>query len=230
MSVRIANSRGIPGTLGCLARTIHQHRPVFLTSCHVLFAGGGTRHDPVWQVHEAADRRNYLRLGSALQGKRGVLRYRGDDYFVDCAIGTLDLSLDLPLGLPLDLGWSPVPGASIAPRRGDHVWKSGAATGTTTGIIVDSTYCCSTDAGTALNGRMREQAPRQLLIRSSDQQRPFVEEGDSGALIRNEDSVPIGLLWGMTVAAEGIACPIDPVLHALNIELQGLTHEHRRAV
>lgn len=215
MSVRITNSRGIPGTLGCLARTAHQHRPVFLTSCHVLFAAGATRHEPVWQVHESAGLRNYLRLGNALQGKRGVVRYRGDDYFVDCAIGTLDL--------PLDLGWSPVPDAPIAPKRGDHVWKSGAATGTTTGIIVDSSYWCSTDAGTALNSRMHDLAPRQLLIRSNDQQRPFVEEGDSGALIWNEDDAPIGLLWGTTVAAEGVACPIDPVLHALNIELHG-TH------
>ena len=211
MPVRITNSRGIPGTLGCLARTAHQHHPVFLTSCHVLFAAGATRYDPVWEVHESAGLRNYLCLGRALQGKRGIVRYRGEDYFVDCAIGTLDL--------PIDLNWSLVPDASAAPKRGDRVWKSGAATGTTRGVIVDSFYRCSTQAGTALNSVVHDLAPRQLLIRSNDQQWPFVEEGDSGALIWNEGDAPIGLLWGTTVAAEGAACPIEPVLHTLNIQL-----------
>lgn len=162
---------------------------------------------------ESSGCRRYRRIGRALQGKRGVVRYRGDDYFVDCAIGTLDL--------PVDLGWSPVPGAPIAPKRGDHVWKSGAATGTTTGVIVDSYYRCSTDAGTALGSHVHDLAPRQLLIRSNGPHRPFVEEGDSGALVWNEDDAPIGLLWGTTVAAEGVACPIEPVLHALNIQLCG---------
>src|SRR4029077_338230 len=90
VAVRIANSRGIPGTLGVLARTVHQHRLVFLTSCHVLFAAGAARRDPVWRVDESGGRRDYLRLGSTLQGRRGIVRFRGDDYYVDCAIGVLD--------------------------------------------------------------------------------------------------------------------------------------------
>ncbi|WP_373506953.1 hypothetical protein, partial [Thiocapsa sp.] len=93
-TLSIANSRGISGTLGCFARTVHQHRPVFLTSCHVLFAAGAARHDPVWRVHEFAGSRNYQRIGSALQGKRGIVRFRGDDYFVDCGIGALDAPFD----------------------------------------------------------------------------------------------------------------------------------------
>jgi hypothetical protein len=97
--------------------------------------------------------------------------------------------------------------------------KTGAATGTTTGIIVDSFYCGSTDAGVSANGSVRDPAPRQLLIRSTDPQRPFAEEGDSGALIVNEDNAAVGLLWGTTVVAESVACPIAPVLHALNIQL-----------
>lgn len=143
MSVRIVNSRGIPGTLGCLARTVHQHRPVFLTSCHVLFAAGALRHDSIWQVREAAGRRDYLLLGSALQGKRGIVRYRGEDYFVDCAIGALEA--------PLQSEFACAPDSHAAPKSGDRVVKTGAATGTTTGIIIDVSYPGS----------------RQLLIRST---------------------------------------------------------------
>ena len=207
MRVRIANSRGIPGTLGCLARTVHQHRPVFLTSCHVLFAADAARHDPVWRMHKSAGRRNFQRLGSALQGKRGIVRFRGGDYYVDCALGTLDEPLE---------GEPGAPGSPVTAKHGDRVTKTGAATGTTTGIIVDSSYCATTDYHGAAS---QQGAPRQLLIRSTDPRRPFAAEGDSGALIVNEDNVAIGLLWGTTVAAEGVACPIGPVLHALNIRL-----------
>jgi hypothetical protein len=101
------------------------------------------------------------------------------------------------------------------------VTKTGAATGTTTGIIVDPAYRGTTNPYPAANRDVREPAPRQLLIRSNDPQRPFAAEGDSGALIWNEHDTPIGLLWGTTVAAEGVACPIAPVLHALNIQLCG---------
>jgi hypothetical protein len=211
MSVRIANSRGIPGTLGCLARTVHQHRAVFLTSCHVLFAAGAARQDPVWRVHEFAGRRDYLRLGSVLHGRRGIVRYRGDDYFVDCAIGALDAPMDAESAVALD---SP---ATL--KRCDRVTKTGAATGTTTGIIVDSSYYGSTDGDTTVDSSIRNPTPRQLLIRSTDPRRPFSEEGDSGALVVNEDNVAIGLLWGTTVTAESVACPIGPVLHTLNIRL-----------
>lgn len=216
MSVRIANARGVPGTLGCFARTVHQRRSVFLTSCHVLFAAGAGKHDPIWRVHESAGNRDYQRIGSALQGKRGIVRFRGENYFVDCGIGALDAPHDTPPD-------SAVLAARTlaAPKCGDRVTKTGAATGTTTGIIVDTSYTGSTDGNSAVDSHVRHPAPRQLLIRSTDPRRPFADEGDSGALLVNEDQSPIGLLWGTTTSAESVACPIGPVLHALNIRLCG---------
>lgn len=220
MSVRIANARGVPGTLGGFARTVHQQRPVFLTSCHVLFAAGAGKHDPIWRVHESAGSRDYQRIGSALQGKRGIVRFRGEDYFVDCGIGALDTPLDAPHDTPADS--FALAARALAPAScGDRVTKTGAATGTTTGIIVDTAYTGSTDGNSAVDSHVRHPAPRQLLIRSTDPRRPFADEGDSGALLFGEDQSPIGLLWGRTPTAEGVACPIGPVLHALNIRLCG---------
>jgi hypothetical protein len=189
---------------------VHQHRAVFLTSGHVLFAAGAARHDPVWRVDESAGRRNYLRLGSALHGKCGIVRFRGDDYYVDCAIGALDEPIEGEPALAAD---SP---ATV--KRGDRVLKSGAATGSTRGIIVDPSYHASADGVTSADRSARQPAPRQLLIRCADR-RPFAEEGDSGALIFNEANMAIGLLWGTTTTGESVACPIGPVLHALNIKL-----------
>jgi hypothetical protein len=217
MSVRIANSRGVPGTLGGFARTVHQHRAVFLTSGHVLFAAGAARHDPVWRVHDSAGSRNYQRLGLALQGKRGIVRFRGDDYFVDCGIGVLDAPLDAP-----HESTALAPRAVAVPKRGDRVTKTGAATGSTTGIIVDASYYATTDGDNRVDGYVRHPAPRQLLIHSADPRRPFADQGDSGALLFGEDQSPIGLIWGTTTTAESVACPIGPVLHALNIRLCGV--------
>lgn len=176
----------------------------------MLFAAGAARHDPVWRVHEFAGSRNYQRIGSALQGKRGIVRFRGDDYFVDCGIGALDAPFDasaLAARTP------------AAPKRGDRVTKTGAATGTTTGIIVDTSYFGSTDGDNHVDSHVRHPAPRQLLIRSADPRRPFADGGDSGALLFGEDQSPLGLIWGTTTTAESVACPIGPVLHALNIRL-----------
>lgn len=218
MSFRIANARGVPGTLGSFARTVHQRRPVFLTSCHVLFAAGAARHDPVWRVHESAGKRDYQRIGSALQGKRGIVRFRGDDYFVDCGIGVLDAPLDTTHDASPDSA-ALAARTAAASKLGDRVTKTGAATGTTTGIIVDTSYTGSTDGESAVDSLVRHPAPRQLLIRSTDPRRPFADEGDSGALLFGEDQSPLGLIWGTTTTADSVACPIGPVLHVLNIRL-----------
>ena len=212
MSIRIINAQGTPGTLACFGRTVHQRRPVFLTSCHVLYAAGAKRRDPVWLASPGG---GYRRLGTALQGKRGIVRYRGGDCFVDCAIGALEL--------PVDVDWSPAPHTQVAPKAGDRVWKAGAATGVTVGIVVDACHACTTAAGSldTLDTPQPILAPGQLLVRSGDPRLAFAADGDSGALLWNDDNVPIGLLWGTTVAAEGVACPIDTVLHALNIDLCG---------
>lgn len=206
VGANIANAMGVPGTLGFFACGIYDGRPVLLTSWHVLFGSRGAASDPVWLVDRTDGARRYTWVGSALYGKLGSVRFGGNEYHVDCAVASCE-------GIPFKSLPAPV-AAFVVAQPGDRVTKTGAATGTTVGIIVDTVYRGSTQCG----GRIHP-VLRQLLIRSENPDVPFSTEGDSGALIFNEHDTPIGLLWGTTAMAEGVACPIGPVLHALNIQL-----------
>ena len=46
-AVKIVNSRGVPGTLGVIARTKNSGRPVLLSNWHVLFGEGGVGDDVI---------------------------------------------------------------------------------------------------------------------------------------------------------------------------------------
>ena len=199
---RIANARGVPGTLGCIARTTHDHRAVFLTNWHVLFGNGAGGSDTAWLIDDAGDARRYTAIGRALHGKIGNVRFNDADYYVDCAVGSC-------------IDDSPVAVAAYATAMpGERVTKRGAATGTTTGVIVDAAYC-----GSACTDGRTHPTPRQLLIRSLQRNHPFSADGDSGAVIVNARNAVVGLLWGTNCHGEGVACHIAPVMQALNITL-----------
>ncbi|MEJ1961100.1 MAG: hypothetical protein WDO56_05930 [Gammaproteobacteria bacterium] len=208
MGAKIANSKGVPGSLGCLAETLDHGRPVWLTGWHVLFGNGGGGSETVWRVSEASDARRYAPIGSALHGKRGIVRFRDEDYYVDCAVASCagmapDFFATSPAVMNFDVA-----------QPGDRVMKTGAATGTTMGIVVASTYL-----GSARNAGRVHPTPRQLLIRSLDASAPFAAEGDSGAVVVNSRNAVVGLLWGTSSDAGSVACHISPVLHTLNIRL-----------
>jgi hypothetical protein len=200
--MKIANAAGVPGTLGCIAWT-RDSRCVLLTTWHALFGRGASWSDPIWFVAGTATERRYSRIGRTLDGKIGTVRFHGDEYFVDCAIGTW---AGVASGLPSFAGDAVAAG-------GATVAKTGAITGKTTGVVVDASYC-----GSVLVHGRTQPAPRQLLVRSTDE-RPFAAPGDSGALIVNEKNEAIGMLWGTTPRGDGVACPIGPVLRTLDITL-----------
>jgi hypothetical protein len=65
--------------------------------------------------------------------------------------------------------------------------------------------------------------PNQLLVQSlpgNDSHNQFSTLGDSGALIVDEEGRAIGLLWGASPSGYALACPIEPVLEALAIDLE----------
>ena len=189
---RITSSTGVPGTLGCLAFTLHDEQLVLLSTWHVLFGNGAREGDAVWLVDESNDERTYSPLGRSLYGKLGRVRIDGVDHYLDCAVSSYLLA---PGDSCLD--------GHDTPKVGDLVTKTGAATGTTAGIITTVDY---SEVG-------------QILIKPVDNE-AFAAEGDSGSIIMSETRKAVGLLWGTNTHGEGVACPIAPVLHAMNITLR----------
>ncbi len=205
--MKIANHAGVPGTLGCRAWTAHNKRIVLLTSWHVLFGNGGREQGGVWLVDGAGGAGGCPEIGRALYGRVGAVRFRGDDYFVDCAVASW-----LP-GTPPDPAWPVVAGHDVA-RAGELVTKTGAGTGTTAGVIVAVDH---TDTA-MVDGRPCP-AARQLLVRPLAGQKAFAAAGDSGAVIVTQERKAVGLIWGANVRGEAVACPIGPVLRTMNILL-----------
>jgi hypothetical protein len=204
---KIINSKGVPGTLGCFARTRRDGRLVMLSNWHVLFGGGAREGDPVWVLDERHGARRYERAADAWFGRIGTLRYGGDDFHVDCGIATwADHS-----GTTQAAALPAVIARPDALSPGDIVIKSDAATGITTGVVIDAEFCSVVET----DGRAFK-TPRQLLIRSLDDG-PFAREGDSGALVVNRQNEGIGLLWGVTPRGEGVACHLAAAFYALDL-------------
>ena len=211
---RIANARGITGTLGFPALTLHDDRLVVVGSHHVLFGDRGREDEPIWLLDGFERGVAPMLLGRTRYGKRGTVRYNGVDAHVDCAVADVDSRV---MGAQ---GWRVVEDdtpQTATPLAGERVTKRGSGTASTEGTLVDTSY----------RDRLHEsgygaEAPHQLLIRPDARAAPFSGRGDSGAAVRNADGDIVGLLWGVNAFAESVACPIAHVLYVLNIRIARL--------
>lgn len=199
---RIANARGVPGTLGFLGVSRADHRLLLVSAHHVLFGAGARAGDPVWLLEHDRPPRCIART---LHGLAGVVRHAGEAVFVDCAVAAVD-------------GWEPLArwrtrsdrAAATMPAVADPVTKHGAATGLTEGRVVG---IARTERAMS-RGRARE-VPRQVAVRADVG--AFSAPGDSGAALRDARGEIAGLLWGTNERGESLACPIAAVLHLLHI-------------
>lgn len=218
----IVNARGIPGTLGFVARTRHDDRPVLVSSHHVLFAEGAREGDPVWLAHGASHGGGStlasppVAVGRLAYGRAGVVRIGAVDVWVDAAVATLDD--DILVRSDFDIVDDAARHDDLA-VSGDIVSKRGAATASTFGRIADVDYL---DRSQGSRRRARPDAPAQLLVRSASADRPFAAAGDSGAAVRGAHGAIVGLLWGVTPRGDGVACPIAAVLHVLHLRVARL--------
>lgn len=203
----IANTNGVPGTLGCLGLARDDGRLVFLTSHHVLFGAGAREQDTVW-IAADGDHRSFHRAARVRHGRCGTVCHEGIDVHVDCATAEINRQY-APQQSRVTAGQQE---SSLAP--GDRVTKTGAATGTTEGIVVATDYSDS-----ARVDGLRRITPGQILVRPAVPGGVFSADGDSGAVLRNEDDVVVGLLWGVDARGFGLACPIAPVLKVLHLSL-----------
>jgi hypothetical protein len=200
---RIANSRGVLGTLGCFALSLEDRRPLLLTSEHVLFGGGGREGEPVWMA-EAESRQ---RAGTTRHGRRGLVRYGGHEVHLDCASAELDPDIARTLDL------QPEPAGDMVERE-QPVQTVGHTTGAVRGTVFESDY-----QGVARIAGRDFQTRGQILVRPEKPGMAFNAAGDSGAALRTADGKIVGIVWGATPAGEGLACPIAPVLWVLHLEL-----------
>jgi hypothetical protein len=216
MTLRIANARGVPGTAGPVVTDRAGARFV-LANHHVLYGEGAVPGDRVWALppEDGHGEHTVAYLGRARGGTIGRVTFRDEAVFVDCAL--IELASELPEWLAI--GTNSERGVAAA-RPGLEVVKHGARTGTTHGVIADVAY----PDRPYVEGRVWI-AENQLLIESREPDLVFSGPGDSGAGITDELGRIVGLLWGSNANGQGIACPIEAVLHALEVSLDAGARE-----
>lgn len=196
----LVSSRGVPGTAGPVVRDGDTR--FLLCNHHVVFGEGASIGDPIFALAEP-DRDRRILVGRGARGHLGRVMFGGEVVFVDCAL--IELVADA----------TPSATGIAAADLGQLVHKAGAATGTTTGCVVDIAYADALQVG----GRIVH-TPRQLLIRSDDPTLNFCSHGDSGAAVVDHGGRVVGLLWGCNHSGQGVACPIEPVLDCLGVILE----------
>lgn len=194
----LLNAKGMPGTVGAVVQSRLTNEPLILTAYHVLFARKAGAGDKVWSGTAPGGSRT---IATTVMGRLGVLRHGGADVFVDAALARIDPSVTFRTG-PAHTGQT-TPGARVR--------KSGAATGRTAGIVVDTCY------PDQWHWEFRSQrAPRQILIHPDPpDSAAFSTAGDSGAVVVDETGAAVGMLWGSNARGDGVASPISAVCHAL---------------
>ena len=208
---RIANARGVPGSIGCVGITRADHRPVLLTAHHVLFGAGAREGDPVWLLD---DDRSPRCVARTLHGRAAVVRHRGEEVFVDCAVALLEEDDPARRWRAAPQRTAPVPAA------GDRVSKRGAGSGWSEGVVI-----AASRTERVLSSAGAREAPGQLVVRGATP--PFTGPGDSGAALRDARGAVAGILWGVNARGESVACPIAPVLHLLQLRLVRAPGEER---
>jgi hypothetical protein len=199
---KLANSRGVPGTLGTLAVSRHDKAVGILTSQHVLCGAGAQFGEPVWLTADPDGGPRFVRVGLSRYGRIGTVE-RGGSVHVDCAIATVDGWHGPPPG------WRVVPEAEPdreQPLAGRAVWAVGGVSGRSHGVVTGPESWAGASSG-------------QFLVRSREPRRPFSVEGDSGAVVRDKAGSPVGLIWGTTPSGASIATPIWAVVDVLGLQL-----------
>ena len=140
--LHIASSRGVPGTAGAIVADAEGSRCV-LTNYHVILGSGAVVGDQVWAIPPGlgnAVAHEPVCLGRAHAGRIGRVTLGDETYFVDCAVAAVADDPPFPAWLRAALADDTWPSETAAAVPGMHVFKCGATTGFTEGIVVDVAY------------------------------------------------------------------------------------------
>jgi hypothetical protein len=205
------------GTLGCIAKVNGTNEVVVLTNAHVVQVGGASGSIEMGQPEYvdccccSCDEIGFS--ASADQKLDGTM---------DAAIVHLKSGVgadNLIRMLNTDGSDGVVQGSANAAVSTDTVVKVGRTSDKTQGTVVSITH--STLAGS--DGTPAR--TNQILIKPNTGTTLFQDFGDSGSALVDKDNKVIGVMWGAyltpgtTLYGHGIACPIGPVLTALNITI-----------
>jgi hypothetical protein len=202
------------GTLGCMATDNVFNRKVLLSNAHVLFSGGNDN-----EVHHP-DHYEISKTCSSHKVAKRVKMVFGPDpetgFTVDAAIAAIEKDIKYD---PVILDIGAVKGTyKIFPTdiaNGDYrVWKRGAMTQITEGIVTSTNYSYDDD-----KGKFRWE--NQLLIEPlmGAHRGIMVIHGDSGSVAVNKDNRVVGLINKGGEDGSAFANPIDQVEQALQITI-----------
>jgi len=227
--VKDGDNEGFPtGTLGMIVLNKNTGNRAILSNHHVLYGKPSYVPTADPRVSQPAptsvppDGQPYPNVcARATNGYFGTYQYDGKPYHIDAAVA--DLTRD-DVGRYTRQSSSRISNKFMVPelrvaRLGARVWKVGAETGLTYGIVAR----LEADA-------LGADKPNRMVI-MSENDNPFAVQGDSGSVIVDEEERRVvGLLTGGFSEEEirksgehlrrgAFACHIEPVIQKLNIEL-----------
>ena len=198
--IQIGNGTGSVGTLGCLATQNSGGATVALSNHHVMFAGKSATATGI----EIAQP-DFSCCCCCRAGKVGAVLAGSIGGTVDCAIASIDADIQ-HLQEVVEIGGIAGTGVAVV---GDAVRKRGRTTELTTGTVSMVNFATtSSDSGLSFTD--------QIFVTPDAAHPNFVEGGDSGSALLDEDNNVIGLIWGQNGNA-GVANPIADVEAALDI-------------
>jgi hypothetical protein len=203
------------GTLGCIAIDKLSGKKVLLSNAHVIVTGTDdfTVHHPThYQSSKSCSNNIIAEQIRFVHGEDAV-----HNFTLDAAIAKFDPDEGKYDPFIVDIG--PVKGVdTIRPtdivNADVRVWKRGAQTGITEGIVIDASF----DLPVGDDGRAYR---NQLLVQPvSGRFRGLIcIHGDSGSVLVNKDNKVVGLIHKADAAGHGIASPINEVELGLNIRI-----------
>jgi hypothetical protein len=206
---RIARKKGSTGTFGCLVQDKEEAGLAFILSCNHVLASldkGERMKDEIWGSTIPA-----RRIGVLKDFKRLVLGPAGTND-VDAALCKPDDPTMIRPGLR-QLG--PVSGYVAKPRLNLPVRKEGAETGVTRGVLRMSRLSVLNKYETGEEAVFDGQLGIVGTTSGS-----FAANGDSGAIIIDENASAVGLLFARSEGVDiAYANPIELVFDALRVRL-----------
>jgi hypothetical protein len=199
----------IKGTLGCFVKGIDDGETYILSNHHVLY-NSADRHD------------NFVIQPSAIDGGNAtdaIGLYNRSLAYSQSDINKFDAAIAGPIAIEAEFQ---IPGANVPVTgvfggdiQGRKVYKIGAASERTYGIIISK----SANRMVLLDHIVydfEEQIGIQGLDSNSNDKRLFAAPGDSGSLVIDvETNLAIGLLFAGNKEGMSLANPIAPVLENL---------------